>query len=73
MTNYERLFSDKRKLAEQLDKEFEFYNRANGYFCNNVCPHRSTCRGGEAHDCIDETSGVDIMLMWLDAEYAGED
>lgn len=64
MTNYERLFSDKRKLAEALNQCPEIYMRADGYFCTQICPRaNSGCQ-----ECTDETDNVDIILMWLEAE-----
>ena len=65
MTNYEYFFSDKRKLAESLNQCCEFYIKADAYFCKNVCPRA----GSNCEDCTDETNNVDVMMLWLDAEY----
>lgn len=64
MTNYEKLFSNKRKLAEALNFCPVFYMQADEYFCKNVCPRA----GSNCDDCTDETDSVDIIMMWLDAE-----
>ena len=64
MTNYERLFSDKRKLAEALNQCCEFYTKADDWFCKNACPRA----GNNCDDCLEEIDSVDVIMMWLDAE-----
>lgn len=68
MTNYEYFFGDKRKLAELLNNCPEIYTKVDDWFCKNACPHRAEYKIGECHDCLDKTSCVDVILMWLDAE-----
>ena len=68
MTNYEKLISDKKYLAEVLSDETPMYQHMNAWWCPHRCPHAKKCQE-VGDDCIDEHSTVDHLMEWFEEEY----
>lgn len=67
MTNFEHLFSDKEALIDLLDDETPFWNHVNGWWCEQLCPHRvnGECKYDE---CQDTHTTPELIEMWLNSE-----